>query len=103
MPVNTVLGHWPPFFNHAGAMIHSSPIVFDKFIGILFAQYTFGNQLFGINLTWYRMLFNLLIHHRLRSIWLIRLVVAVTAITNQINYYIALKFVTEIKRQLGNK
>src|SRR5690554_136799 len=85
------------------AIIQSVTILFDQLLYLLYRLYSFCNQLIGIELARGALFGNLLVHQRLRATWLVRLIMAATAVADQVDHDIALELHAIINRQLCSK
>ena len=92
-----------PLFHHTVTAIHRITVHIDHFSHITGSNHTFGNQFIAVDFARCRVLFDFLVHHRLGCTRLIRLVMAVTAVADQVDHHIAVKGVTEIQCQAGHK
>ncbi len=95
--------HWTPFRHHTLTRIQRVTVEIDHFGRIFLRGNGLTFQTVGIDFTRRRVFFDFLVHQRLGRTWLIRLVVTMTAIADQIDKHITLKGVAIVERQTGHK
>ncbi len=104
-PVHKHFGIW--FKNQCtGNMITCfkiSTIIFNHLVSSSTVQNIFLNKFVCVQSTGCWFLADNLIHNWLSCCWLVRLIMATTTITEQVNYYIFTESMAEIMRQLSGK
>ena len=85
------------------ARIQHVAVIVGRLLGCLFTDHTFTDQAFRIKGTSGRVGLDLLVHQRLGGRRLIRLIVAKTAIADQVDDHVFLELHAVIHRQLGDE
>ena len=95
--------HRAQLFDHAFTRIQRVAVEVDHFGRIFQRRHFVALQLVSIDFARGRVFFDFLIHQRLGCTWLVRFVVAMTAVAEEVNEHIAFKGITEVQRQTGNE
>ncbi|MNZ44518.1 hypothetical protein D3C78_621510 [compost metagenome] len=90
-------------FHYVQAVVQRITVVVDLGLDLLLAEHTGANQGVGVQLTGSALLGDLLVHQRLGATRLVSLVVAATAVADQVDDHIALELHAVIDGQLGNE
>ncbi len=85
------------------AIIQAGSVFIGHFIGLILLYHSLGYQFLGIQGSGGAVLANNVVHQRLGRRRLVGLVVAATAVTNQINYHIFAKLIAVVHGQHGRK
>ncbi|MNZ68409.1 hypothetical protein D3C78_866740 [compost metagenome] len=93
--------HRTQLFHHTFARIQRITVKIHQLGGIFQRRGFFRFQFVSVNLTRRRMLFDFLIHQRLGCTRLVRFVMAMTAIAEQVDEHIAFERIAEVQRQTG--
>ena len=95
--------HITPLRHHTFTTIELGPIVTHHLFDLIGRQHSSIHQAIAINLPGRGMLLDLLIHQRLGCRGLIRLVMTITTIADQINHHVTMEGVAKLQRQLGHQ
>ena len=95
--------HRAQLFHYAFTRVQRVAVEVDHFGRIFQRRHFVAFQLVSIDFARRRVFFDFLVHQRLGCTWLIRFVVAVTAVAEEVNEHIAFEGVTEVQRQTGHE